>query len=117
MTRELTVTAKSGDRVFAKTRGKRIHAPRNKALSTMPKGTTDMLVTNASSPPTMYIPIAAGTMVEGAVPSNPPISPPHFSMATVTAVATNPAKRAERSIEVASIQSHPLFKTRLETVK
>ena len=64
-----------------------------------------MLLTISSSPPARYIPIPAGTMVEGTVPRKPPTRPPHFSIATVTAVATRPASSAERRMEDASIKS------------
>ena len=37
-------------------------------------------------------PMTEGTMVEGDVPSTPPITPPNFSMASVTKMDTTPAK-------------------------
>ena len=40
--------------------------------------------------------MAAGTIVVGRVPKTPPTIPPHFSIATVTKIATNPANNADR---------------------
>ena len=57
-----------------------------------------MLVPRSLEPASKYIPIAAGTMVVGRVPKTPPTIPPHFSIATVTKTATNPANRADRII-------------------
>ena len=57
-----------------------------------------MLVAKSSSPASAYIPIVAGIIVVGSVPSIPPIMPPHFSIATVTNTATIPANIADSSI-------------------
>ena len=51
----------------------------------------------------LYIPMAAGIIVVGTVARTPPVLPPNFSMATVTNVATTPAKKAERRTEESSI--------------
>ena len=51
----------------------------------------------------LYIPIAAGTIVVGTVARTPPVLPPNFSIATVTNVATTPAKKAERRIDESNI--------------
>ena len=52
------------------------------------------LMISASSPPSEAIPIDAGIIVVGIVPNIPPITPPYFSIKTVTAVATIPAINA-----------------------
>ncbi len=88
-------------------RGSTSQAPKNNALSNIPNGTTDMLEISAASPPARYMPMAAGTMVEGAVPNKPPTRPPHFSMATVTAVATIPANRAESKMDASAMLNPP----------
>ena len=87
--------------------GSTSHAPRNNALRSIPSGTTDMLAAKPSSPPATYIPTAAGTMVDGTDPNRPPTKPPHFSMATVTPVATMPANSAERRMETTANLSPP----------
>ena len=69
-----------------------------------------MLVARSSEPPSTYIPIVAGTMVVGRVPSIPPMIPPHFSMATVTRIATMPANKAARSTEYTNrFEMHYLY--------
>jgi hypothetical protein len=49
----------------------------------------------ASEPRFNRMPTAAGMIVVGNVPRNPPSTPPHFSIARVTPMATVPAKKAE----------------------
>ena len=75
--------------------GRIIQTVKKRPLTSIPSGIIAILSINAASPPARYIPAAAGTIVEGTVPNMPPVSPPHFSIATVTSVATIPAKRAE----------------------
>ena len=41
----------------------------------------------------------AGIIVVGTVPRIPPIMPPHFSIATVTKMATKPANAAKKSVD------------------
>ena len=47
--------------------------------------------------------MAAGIIVVGTVAKTPPVLPPNFSIATVTNVATTPAKKAERRTEESNI--------------
>ena len=110
-TSEPTVVSTNNEGALGNHRGITTQAPKNRALSNMPSGTTDIDMTSASSPPAAYIPMPAGTMVEGTVPSKPPTSPPHFSMATVTAVATTPAKTADNRTEVQSNVIPPALPT------
>jgi hypothetical protein len=75
--------------------GRIIHTVKKIPLTSIPRGIIAMLLIRAISPPTIYIPAAAGTIVEGIVPNIPPVNPPHFSIAIVTNVATSPAKKAD----------------------
>ena len=81
-----------------------------RALSSIQKGINDMLVAKSSEPPSIYIPMVAGTIVVGRVPRIPPTIPPHLSMATVTKIATMPANRAARSTEYTNLfEMHSLY--------
>jgi hypothetical protein len=62
-----------------------------------------MLVARSSDPPSIYIPMVAGTIVVGRVARIPPTIPPHLSMATVTKIATMPANKAARSTEYTNL--------------
>jgi len=75
--------------------GRTIHTVKKIPLTSIPRGIIAILSISAISPPIIYIPAAAGTIVEGTVPKIPPVNPPHFSIATVTSVATSPANMAE----------------------
>ena len=71
--------------------GRIAHVERNIALISIPAGTIDRLIISESFPPSEPMPIAAGIIVVGIVPSIPPTTPPYFSISTVTVVATTPA--------------------------
>jgi hypothetical protein len=87
--------------------GRIIHTLKKIPLTSIPSGIIAILSINAASPPTIYIPAAAGTIVDGTVPNIPPVIPPHFSIATVTKVATIPANRAEIKTDCPRIKSQP----------
>ena len=82
------------------------HIQRKMAFSNMPTGTIPIAGSNASEfGSASHMKAAAGTMVVGMVPRIPPTTPPNFSIATVTAIATKPARNAASRIwACASIQ-------------
>ena len=88
--------------------GRIAQVERNIALINIPAGTIAKLSINESSPPSAPIPIAAGIIVVGIVPSIPPKIPPYFSISTVTVVATSPA------ITAASIAVCPSMAARVD---
>ena len=89
------VVIRSGFSLCERWGGRIIHTVKKIPLTSIPSGIIAILSIKAASPPTIYIPAAAGTIVEGIVPNIPPVKPPHFSIATVTIVATRPANKAE----------------------
>ena len=80
-----------------------IHTNKKRAFTNIPRGTTDIARSNSDPDDMLYIPIAAGTIVVGTVARTPPVLPPNFSIATVTNVATTPAKKAESRTEATNI--------------
>ena len=77
--------------------GKTTQTPRNIPFNNIPNGTIAKATDKLS--PSSIIPAAAGIIVVGTVPRIPPIIPPHFSIATVTKMATRPANTAKKSVD------------------
>ena len=77
--------------------GKVLHANRKNALRSIPTGVMSMAAANkASEGDFAEIPMAAGIMVLGILPKNPPTIPPNRSMARVIRIAASPANKADR---------------------
>ena len=78
--------------------GRVLQAKRKNALSSMPTGVISIAAANNSSDGAFAeIPMAAGMMVLGRLPKNPPTIPPKRSIARVIKMAASPANNADRT--------------------